>query len=354
MRRASAAAYAGSHSRSALSGCATESRITSGSNEYKSIDCPSGNTLVAAMQIAVHPSQEAKLSWLHQVLRKERKKNQMARCVVFVRSDEDALQLHAHLRKKFQCAVHAGEHAREGLSRFRENDRLVLVVPDSRLPSASLLAPAIAVSYDPPSGIAAARSRQTAVEGAPGMVMHQPLVIRDRCIRPPLDAEYALMLRLLEKLAGRAVPAALREAATSTCNRKRQREDANELVFFHGTSTDKARNILLHGFRSSPSGCLGPGVYVARDDKACRFAGNCKRHGGAAGARLKVRVNFYHPKYVPYDDQGWQAQGYDACRAVRTSWSDKMEWCLKRADQVEVVDVELVQCGAETCTACEP
>jgi hypothetical protein len=154
------------------------------------------------------------------------------------------------------------------------------------------------------------------------------------------------------KLAGHKISAL--EAMTSIHNpRKRQLEDEKELVFFHGTSTDKARGIVLRGFRPSPDGCLGPGVYVARGDKACRFAGDCARHGGAAGARLKVRVNFSRVKYVNNNDRLWQVEGHDACRADQTSASDNMEWCLKRADQVEVLDVELVQCGAKICTDCE-
>ena len=100
----------------------------------------------------------------------------------------------------------------------------------------------------------------------------------------------------------------------------------------------------------------------------------------------QVRVSYRNAKFVGYNDQTWQAEGHDACRAKETcaaytttppphnghstrsslvplgacpsqsltrfacvdrrSRSDHMEWCLKRSDQVEVISVERFECGA--------
>ena len=92
--------------------------------------------------------------------------------------------------------------------------------------------------------------------------------------------------------------------------------------------------------------CLGPGTYVARADKASKFGANCSRHGGESGAVVKVRISFTRAKYVRYDDHSWISEGYDACRAERTSRSDHPEWCLKSPSQVKVLDVRPIACGA--------
>ena len=42
--------------------------------------------------------------------------------------------------------------------------------------------------------------------------------------------------------------------------------------FFHGTSFKNAQKIQQEGFIKSPAGLLGPGVYVAREEKARSFA----------------------------------------------------------------------------------
>ena len=58
---------------------------------------------------------------------------------------------------------------------------------------------------------------------------------------------------------------------------------SRRLKFFHGTAWETAQKIQRDGFEVSEDGCLGRGVYVARHDKALRFAQNGERHGGAAG-----------------------------------------------------------------------
>ena len=116
-------------------------------------------------------------------------------------------------------------------------------------------------------------------------------------------------------------------------------------ILYHGTSAETAELIKREGFKPSTSGCLGPGVYVARADKASRFAADSARHGGVSGAVLKLRITFWNAKYVRSDDVSWQSQGFDACRADTTTRSGQPEWCLKDPRQVEVIDVRQIAPG---------
>ena len=112
---------------------------------------------------------------------------------------------------------------------------------------------------------------------------------------------------------------------------QRTGEWPRELRFYHGTSRANAEAILHDGFQQDFSrdvSCLGRGVYVGRPDKALRFARNKAWHGGDEGALLEVLVSIARPKFVSEDDLGWQAEGYDACRADHTSRSNHMEWCI--------------------------
>ena len=68
-------------------------------------------------------------------------------------------------------------------------------------------------------------------------------------------------------------------------------------ILYHGTSWDVAQVIKKEGFRPSAGGCLGAGTYVARADKASKFAANCPRHAGDAGAVVKVRITFSKAKF---------------------------------------------------------
>ena len=116
-------------------------------------------------------------------------------------------------------------------------------------------------------------------------------------------------------------------------------------VLYHGTSWKNACLIQDQGFAPSGGGLLGPGTYVAHADKASRFAANCTRHDGDSGAVLKVRISFQRAKYVSHNDNSWLSQGYDACRAERTSGSSLPEWCLKHASQIKVLEIRRIACG---------
>ena len=115
------------------------------------------------------------------------------------------------------------------------------------------------------------------------------------------------------------------------------------LKLYHGTSWSAAMQIKRHGFAPSPDGCLGPGVYLAQEDKARRFAQNSGRHGGHGGnALITVRVTIHAPKFVRGNDNAWSSEGYDACRTDYTSASTNMEWCVSSPSQCRVVKIERV------------
>ena len=61
------------------------------------------------------------------------------------------------------------------------------------------------------------------------------------------------------------------------------RYQGNQYKFFHGTSWTNSQIIQKNGFRTSSTGCLGEGVYIARQAKAERFAKNHSWHGGLVG-----------------------------------------------------------------------
>ena len=115
--------------------------------------------------------------------------------------------------------------------------------------------------------------------------------------------------------------------------------------FYHGTSWERAEQINRTGFRASADGCLGPGVYVARRDKAERFAKDTARHGKCIGGMVEVLVTVRAPKFVDYNDVNWLSEGYDACRAENTSASTNMEWCIGSASQVQVIRTIPVRCA---------
>jgi hypothetical protein len=102
---------------------------------------------------------------------------------------------------------------------------------------------------------------------------------------------------------------------------------SQSLNLFHGTSWDRAMEIGKSGFIPSASGRLGQGIYVAREDKARRFAEDSSRHGGAGGnALVEVIITFRNAKYVSGDDlQAGSSRAMmpvaPITRAYRPTWS---------------------------------
>ena len=128
--------------------------------------------------------------------------------------------------------------------------------------------------------------------------------------------------------------------------RDKHEEDAHgapeRLKFYHGTTWARAQRIQQDGWIPSDTGCLGRGIYVAREDKARKFAENTARHGSATGGLITVIVTFRNAKYVRSNDTSWRHEGHDACRADSTSASTNMEWCFKEDRQVTVVGLEKI------------
>ena len=66
------------------------------------------------------------------------------------------------------------------------------------------------------------------------------------------------------------------------------------------------------------------------------------KRGAQYGGLVELRVTVRNPKYVLSNDYHWQSEGYDACRAERTSASTNMEWCIRDPTQIEVIRVRCV------------
>jgi hypothetical protein len=118
------------------------------------------------------------------------------------------------------------------------------------------------------------------------------------------------------------------------------------LKFFHGTSWDAASRIEREGFIKSEGGRLGAGVYVAREEKARKFAENRDRHGGSEGGLLEVQVVVRNPCFIASEEDPrcgtWQRQGFDACRTDETGVSSNMEWCILDRRQVTVIRIHKI------------
>ena len=123
------------------------------------------------------------------------------------------------------------------------------------------------------------------------------------------------------------------------------------LKLYHGTSWERAQQIKQDGFIASQGGCLGPGVYVARRNKALRFAQDKDRHGGSEGGLVEVLVTIRNPKYASGDDSSWYGEGHDACRAEKTSASTNMEWCVRDKSKVQVLRISRVPPTARSVPA---
>ena len=117
-------------------------------------------------------------------------------------------------------------------------------------------------------------------------------------------------------------------------------EPPRKYRFFHGSTWAAAQQILQSGFIPSQNGCLGPGIYVAREDKATRFAKTrATECGYEYGGLIELVVTVRNPKYVLKNDLSWQSEGYDACRAEQTTASTNMEWCIRDPSTITVLGV---------------
>lgn len=131
--------------------------------------------------------------------------------------------------------------------------------------------------------------------------------------------------------------------------------ESNTFIAYHGTSFENGRRIAREGFKPSADGCLGAGVYVAKEDKARRFAGNDGRHGAEDGVLIKCRVTVNNPKYLKGGNtSSADHASHDAVRTNYTTSSPNPEWVIRNAAKVEAIDMHRVPtkkskwCGCKT------
>jgi len=114
----------------------------------------------------------------------------------------------------------------------------------------------------------------------------------------------------------------------------------NVIELCHGTSWASAQRIQQEGFRPSKCGLLGPGVYLAHEEKATGFGYSRRRHKGEP-AIVTVQATFSRKFHSTKGDcENWQHEGYDACYTDFTSRSQKPEWCFKDAKQIRVIKIQ--------------
>ncbi|XP_062844890.1 grass carp reovirus (GCRV)-induced gene 2p [Trichomycterus rosablanca] len=119
-------------------------------------------------------------------------------------------------------------------------------------------------------------------------------------------------------------------------------------IMYHGTKVDTARTIIQSGFRQSPKGMLGPGVYVSRNQKkAERYPLNVNFNDKVV---LKLSVDVGEVKKIDTDNHPmqmtWHSAGYDTAwvppncgmKAVPSGLEEDCVWDPKR---IQVTDVAL-------------
>uniref|UniRef100_A0A8C5MVN8 PARP catalytic domain-containing protein n=1 Tax=Leptobrachium leishanense TaxID=445787 RepID=A0A8C5MVN8_9ANUR len=112
-------------------------------------------------------------------------------------------------------------------------------------------------------------------------------------------------------------------------------------VMYHGTTLAAAEQIIKNGFRQSPDGMLGRGVYVSRDeDKAARYPLGDK----SDQVILKLHVNVgkvkkidrqRHPMQKTWHDKGFDTAWVPHCCGMVDSGLE--EDCVWDPDRIKVV-----------------
>ncbi|TWW70381.1 hypothetical protein D4764_18G0011870 [Takifugu flavidus] len=125
----------------------------------------------------------------------------------------------------------------------------------------------------------------------------------------------------------------------------REPQNRGTYIMYHGTTRQQARSIQAGGFRQSPDGMLGRGVYLSRDlAKARRYPID---HPENDKAVIKVRVNV--GKVIAINYQGhprqktWHDYGYDTawvpprCGMVRSGLEEDCVWDPRRIQILKVI-----------------
>lgn len=122
------------------------------------------------------------------------------------------------------------------------------------------------------------------------------------------------------------------------------------MTLYHGTTRDRYESIRANGFwPSKAEELLGAGVYFVEHadiEKAKRFAHDVGKRFGEGDEALEpvllkceVVVDPGKLKVVNGDCRDWEAEGYKACRASKTSMSKTPEWCVSPLSSIEIKEV---------------
>ena len=82
------------------------------------------------------------------------------------------------------------------------------------------------------------------------------------------------------------------------------------------------------------------GVYLAREDKAERFAKDASNRGKGYGAIvIRCQFSYSNAKFVTHSSSAgnWQSEGHDAVRCDDTQLSTNMEWCVSSSSKVKAI-----------------
>lgn len=133
-------------------------------------------------------------------------------------------------------------------------------------------------------------------------------------------------------------------------------------IMYHGTTRQSAESIRENGFRQSPDGMLGRGVYLSRDQmKARRYPIN---HPDTDKVVIMVRVNV--GKVIAINRQShplrktWHNHGYDSawvppnCGMVKSGLEEDCVWDPKRIKILKIIQIcsETSTHGAVLLEAC--
>ncbi|XP_037647485.1 grass carp reovirus (GCRV)-induced gene 2e [Sebastes umbrosus] len=122
--------------------------------------------------------------------------------------------------------------------------------------------------------------------------------------------------------------------------------DNRKYVMYHGTTKESANLILAKGFRQSPGGMLGRGVYLSRDlKKASRYPIG---HPESDKVVIKVKVNVgkviaINHQYHPYRET-WHDYGYDTawvppnCGMVKSGLEEDCVWDPERINILNIIN----------------
>lgn len=129
---------------------------------------------------------------------------------------------------------------------------------------------------------------------------------------------------------------------------EQEAKSGSRYTMYHGTKVLTAQTIIQNGFRQSPDGMLGPGVYVSRDQKkAERYPLNSPITDKVV---LKLSVDCGKVKRINQDNhplqKTWHNAGFDTAwvppkcgmKAVPSGLEEDCVWDPKR---IEVVDIAL-------------